>query len=114
MRTFYNAVGSAKVVDPLTVQVRLKHPYAFFLHMLAGYRTGLVIYNPVATQKYTLEDRKQGKPEAVSGCGPFRLIEWVKGSHLVMERFDKYYVPGLPVLDSAVIRVIKGAITDMA
>ena len=23
-----------------TVQVRLKHPYAFFLHMLSAYRTG--------------------------------------------------------------------------
>src|SRR5262249_23460856 len=71
MRPFWDPVHSVEVIDPQTVQVRLKHPYAFFLHMIAAYRTGLVIYNPVATQKYTLEDRKQGKPEAVSGCGPF-------------------------------------------
>ena len=79
MRPFYAPVHSVEVIDPHTVQIRLKHPYAFFLHMLAGYRTGLVIYNPVATQKYTLQDRQQGKPEAVSGCGPFRLVEWVEG-----------------------------------
>jgi peptide/nickel transport system substrate-binding protein len=114
MRTFYDPVHSVEEVDPHTVQVRLKHPYAFFLHMLAGYRTGLVIYNPVATQKYSLEDRKQGKPEAVSGCGPFRLIEWVKGSHLVMDRFDKYFQPGLPYLDRVHIRVIKDPVTEMA
>src|SRR5215813_1254230 len=114
MRTFYEPIHSVEVVDPYTVQVRLKHAYAFFLHMLAGYRTGLVIYNPVATQKYSLEDRKQGKPEAVSGCGPFRLVEWVKGGHLVMERFDKYFVPGLPYLDRVVIRVIKDPVTEMA
>ena len=114
MRSFYNPVHSVEVLDPQTVQVKLKHPYGFFMHMLAGYRTGLVLYNPVATQKYTLQDRQQGKPEAVSGCGPFRLVEWVKGSHLVMDRFDKYFVPGLPYLDRVIIRVIKDPVTEMA
>jgi peptide/nickel transport system substrate-binding protein len=114
MRTFYDPVHSVEVVDPHTVQMRLKHPYAFMLHMLAGYRTGLVLYNPVAAQKYTVEDRKMGKPEAVSGCGPFKLIEWVKGSHLVMDRFDKYFMPGLPYLDRVMIRTIKDPVTEMA
>src|ERR1044071_9533305 len=36
MRSFYEPVHSVEVLDPLTVQVRLKQPYAFFLHMLAG------------------------------------------------------------------------------
>ena len=114
MRTFFEAVQSVEVVDPSTVQVRLKYPYAFFLHMLAAYRTGLVIYNPVATQAHTLEERKMGKPEAVSGCGPFRLVEWVKGNHLVMDRFEKYFEPGRPYLDRIVIRVIKDPVAEMA
>jgi len=114
MRTFYEAVHSLEVLDPLTVQVRLKHPYAFFLHMLAAYRTGFILYSPAATQKFTLEDRKQGKPGAVVGCGPFKLIEWVKGSQLVMERFDKYFQPGQPYLDRVLIRVIKDPVTEMA
>jgi peptide/nickel transport system substrate-binding protein len=114
MRPFYDAVHSVEVLDPSTVQIRLKHPYAFMLHMLAGYRTGLVLYSPTATQKYTVEDRKQGKPEAVVGCGPFKLVEWVKGSHLVMDRFDKYFEPGRPYLDRVMIRVIKDPVTEMA
>ena len=114
MRTFFEHVHSVEVLDPLTVQIRLKNPYAFMLHMLAAYRTGLVLYSPTATQKYSLEDRKQGKPGAVVGCGPFRFVEWVKGGHLVMERFDKYFVPGLPYLDRVVIRVIKDPVTEMA
>src|SRR5262249_61586907 len=96
MRLLYEPVHSVEVVDPFTVQIRLKRPYAFMLHLLGAYRMGLVFYSPTATQKYTLEDRKSGKPEAVVGCGPFRLVEWTKGSHLVMDRFDKYYEPGLP------------------
>src|SRR2546425_737759 len=114
MRSFYDSVHSVEVLDPASVQIRLKQPYAFMLHMLAAYRTGLVLYSPTATQKYTLEDRKQGKPEAVVGCGPFKLVEWVKGGQLVMERFDKYFVPGLPYLDRVVIRVIKDPVTEMA
>jgi peptide/nickel transport system substrate-binding protein len=114
MRTFYDPVHSVEVLDPQTVQVRLKHPYAFFLHMLAAYRTGLILYSPTATQKYAVDDRKQGKPAAVVGCGPFRLVEWVKGSHLVMDRFDKYFQPGLPYLDRVQIRTIKDPVTEMA
>src|SRR5262245_60721794 len=114
MRSFYGAVHSVEVLDPLTVQIRLKHPYAFMLHMLAGYRTGLVLYSPTATQKFSLDDRKQGKPGAVVGCGPFKLVEWVKGSQLVMDRFDKYFEPGVPYLDRVVIRVIKDPVTQMA
>jgi peptide/nickel transport system substrate-binding protein len=114
MRSFYEPVHSVEVLDPQTVQVRLKQPYAFFLHMLAAYRTGLVLYSPTATQKFSVEDRKQGKPGAVVGCGPFKLVEWVKGSHLVMERFDKYFVPGEPYLDRVMIRTIKDPVTEMA
>jgi peptide/nickel transport system substrate-binding protein len=114
MRSFYASVHSVEVLDPRTVQIRLKQPYAFMLHMLAAYRTGLILYSPPATQKYTLEDRKQGKQGAVVGCGPFKLVEWVKGSHLVMERFDKYFQPGLPYLDRVHIRVIKDPVTQMA
>src|SRR5713101_2840761 len=46
MRPFYEAVHSVEVLDPLTVQVRLKQPYGFFLHMLAAYRTGLILASP--------------------------------------------------------------------
>ncbi|MEX2148165.1 MAG: ABC transporter substrate-binding protein [Candidatus Rokuibacteriota bacterium] len=114
MRAFFASVHSVEVLDPSAVQIRLKQPYAFMMHMLAAYRTGLVLYSPAATQKFTLEDRKQGKPGAVVSCGPFRLVEWVKGSHLLMERFDKYFVPGQPYLDKVIIRTIKDPITEMA
>jgi peptide/nickel transport system substrate-binding protein len=114
MRPFYAAVERVEVVDPRTVRIHMKEPYAFFLHMLAGYRTGLVLYSPSATEKYSLEDRKKGKPEAVVGCGPFRLVEWVPGDHLVMDRWDKYFKPGQPYVDRVHIRIIKDPITQIA
>jgi peptide/nickel transport system substrate-binding protein len=114
MRPFYEPVHSVEVLDPQTVQVRLKQPYAFFMHMLAAYRTGLTLLSPASIQKFTADDRKQGKPGSIIGCGPFKYVEWVKGSHLLMERFDKYFQPGLPYLDKVLIRVIKDPVTEMA
>src|SRR4030095_14918828 len=43
MRSFLEAVHSVEVIDPHAVQIRLKQPYAFMLHMLAAYRMGLVL-----------------------------------------------------------------------
>ena len=114
MRNFYDAVKSVEVADPLTVKIYMKEPYAFFMHMLAAYRTGLVLYSPEATTKYSLSDRKKGKPEAIVGCGPFKLVEWVPGDHLIMDRFDDYHVKGQPYLDRVHIRVIKDPVTQMA
>jgi peptide/nickel transport system substrate-binding protein len=102
------------VVDPHTVQIRLKQPYAFLMHVLAVYRMGMIIISPAVTQKYSPEDRRAGKAEALVGCGPFRLVEWAKGTHLVMDRFDKYFEPGLPYLDRVMIRTIKDPVTQMA
>lgn len=115
MRQFYDAVDRVEVVDPLTVRVHLKRPYAFFLHMLAAYRTGLVIYSPTFLQKPdAIEKMKKGQPGYVIGCGPFKFVEWVPGSHLIMDRWEKYFQPGLPYLDRVHVRIIKEPISQMA
>ncbi len=114
MRQFLGSVHSVEVVDPHTVQIRLKQPYAFLMHVLAVYRMGMIIISPAVTQKYSPEERRAGKPEALVGCGPFKLVEWAKGAHLVMDRFDKYFEPGLPSVDRVVIRTIKDPVTQMA
>src|SRR2546428_10317802 len=93
-RSFMESVHSVEVIDPLTVQIRLKQPYAFMLHMLAAYRMGLVLASPANIQKYTPEERRAGKPEAVVGGGPFRLLGGGEGRHLVMDRFHKDFEAG--------------------
>jgi len=83
--------------------------------MIAGYRTGLVIYSPTFLKKPdAIENMKKGKSGSVIGCGPFKFVEWVPGDHLVMDRWEKYFKPGLPYLDRVVIRLIKDPVTQMA
>ena len=70
MRSFYAPVHSIEVLDPLTVQIRLKHPYAFMLHMLAAYRTGLVLYSPRPPRSTRSRIARRASPKRWSAAGP--------------------------------------------
>lgn len=43
------------------------------------------------------------------GAGAFRLQEWVRGAQVTLVRHDRYFRPGLPVLDRVVFRVLPQA-----
>jgi len=40
------------------------------------------------------------------GCGPYKLKEWVRGSHIHLVRNEQYFKPGKPYLDAIIYRVI--------
>ncbi len=40
------------------------------------------------------------------GSGPYKLKEWVRGSHIHLVRNDNYFKPGLPYLDAIIYRVV--------
>ena len=41
----------------------------------------------------------------VVGSGPFRLTEFQAGRRIVMERFDKFFIPGRPYLDKVIMNI---------
>jgi len=92
---YYANIGSIETPDDYTVMFRMSAPDAEFLYNLA--RPDSVI--PPAGY---------GEAQRTNpiGTGPFRFVEWVRGSHVRLERFDGYYRPGLPYLDSVTFRFI--------
>ncbi|MBF9234594.1 ABC transporter substrate-binding protein [Microvirga alba] len=40
------------------------------------------------------------------GLGPFKFVEYVPGSRIVAERFDKFYKPGKPYADKVVVLIM--------
>src|SRR5215467_2955427 len=92
-------VRSAEVVDPATVRVVLKQPFAAFLFTIAHSAGGIV--SPAAHQKW-------GKDLTLhpSGTGPFKFVEWVKGDHVTLDRNDAYWA-GAPLLDRVVVKTVR-------
>ena len=45
--------------------------------------------------------------ENVVGSGPFKLAEFVRDQHVILERYDDFFMEGRPYLDKIVMRIIK-------
>ena len=86
-----------------TVVFELSKPQASFLSNLAYGWAAIVPQEAAAT----LRDQPVG-------TGPFKIVEWVKDSHVTLERFDGYFVPGVTYLDRAVFKVISDPAARLA
>lgn len=43
----------------------------------------------------------------VVGSGPFKLVEYKRGEHVIVERYDGFFIKGRPYLDKIVMKIIK-------
>lgn len=85
--------GNATVVDPSTVRVKLVKPVAAFLYNISIWPAFILPKNLV---------EKQGKAfyKHPVGTGPFKVKEFVKGSHITFVRNPYYWEAGKPYLNS--------------
>ena len=58
----------------------------------------LDLINPVSGEEKLVEQ--------TMGTGPFSLVEWKKGEYILLQKNDKYWEPGLPLLDQIKIVVV--------
>lgn len=71
-------VTHAEAVDTYTVHIHMSEPWTVFLPYLVHH---MIVPKSVG----------DGLVEVPIGTGPFKFVEWVQGSHIVLERFDEYY-----------------------
>ncbi len=88
-RTELSSVQSVDVIDPKTVKITLKQPFAPFLSVLTD-RSGMIV-SPKAAQE--MGDDFLSKPVC---SGPFMFQDRVKGDHITLVRNPNYWQPGLP------------------
>jgi len=82
---FTRTIESLKKVDDYTILVKTKAPTPNFL----GDLTNVFIISSKAARGATTADFNSGK--AAIGTGPYKLVQFVSGERLVLERNDKYW-----------------------
>lgn len=100
---YYAAIQSVSAPNNTTVVLRLKYRDANLLFNLA--RPDSVIYPPGEVNTLRTDP---------IGTGPFRFVRWVKGSEVVLEKFDHYWNPKLPYLNKVVFRFMPDPQTQLA
>jgi peptide/nickel transport system substrate-binding protein len=106
-------VDAVEIVDPNTIRMKLKAPWATLLINLTG-TTGGAGGN--ATQIASKEAVDKGGDEILSskpvGTGPMVIDQWVRDDKIVMKKFPGYWKMGadgqpLPYLDGFIERTIR-------
>ncbi len=91
----YLNIAKTEVVDANTVRFTLKKPFSAFVNQLA-HPSGVMI-SPAALKKY-------GKEIGFNpvGTGPFKFVEWKQTDYLKVSKFDGYWKPGQPRVDTLI------------
>ncbi len=105
-RTELAAVSAIEVVDPQTLKVTLKEPFAPFLSVLTD-RAGMIV-SPTAAQE--MGEDFLSKPVC---SGPFKFQERVMGSTITLVRNDDYWQEGLPKAKQIVYKIFTDANTAL-
>jgi peptide/nickel transport system substrate-binding protein len=100
---YYKDIETVQVIDSYTIKIKLKTVNSMFLFNLA--RPDSVIVN-----KETV-DRIKSAP---IGTGPFKFVEWVRGDHITLTKFEDHHRKGIPYLEKVTFKFIGDPSTQIA
>ena len=103
-RTMYGPVNAVTINDPHTAVVRLSEPHPALLLAMSTSLTPIIpkhIYGDGTDVKI------HPRNATPVGSGPFKLVEFKPGEHIIMERFDRFFLKGQPKLDRVIVREFK-------
>ncbi|SEC17021.1 peptide/nickel transport system substrate-binding protein [Nitratireductor aquibiodomus] len=105
LRTSLEHVESITAPDDTTVVFKLKQPFGPFLGI---FEAGTMPMVPKHIYEGT-DYKNNPANNTPIGTGPFKFTEWVKGSHILLTKFEDYYEDGKPYLDEIYWHVIPDA-----
>lgn len=101
-------VESVEALDDLTVVFHLKEPLGTFLGTVSNFPGRALA--PVNKKAFEQMGRAKYTQQPV-GTGPFKVAKHSRGQQLVLEKFEDYWDPKVPLLDRVVINMIPEAST---
>ncbi len=101
-------VDSVELIDKDTFIIHMPRPFRPLLATL-GDRPGYVVPKsqaPIPAGEYVQGSAATGFAAQPVGSGPFKLKEWLPGSHIKLERWDGYWEEGKPYLDGILFQEV--------
>ena len=112
-KSMFAPVEEVGTPDPYTAVIRLSRPHPAILLAMSPALLPII-------PKHIYGDGQDMKTHPANlapvGSGPFRLVEYVPGESVVLERNDDYFISGRPYLDGLIIRLEpdpKAQVVDM-
>ncbi|MDI3382111.1 ABC transporter substrate-binding protein [Xenophilus aerolatus] len=101
--TMLGPVEKVDTPDPYTAVIRMATPHpAIVLAMSPALCP--ILPKHIYGDGTDLKTHARNSQDVV-GSGPFRLTEFKPGQRIVMEKFDKFFLPGKPHLDKIIISI---------
>ncbi|HJM51366.1 MAG TPA: ABC transporter substrate-binding protein [Alphaproteobacteria bacterium] len=101
-KPMYAPVTKVDTPDPHTAILRLSKPHPAILLAMSS-QLGVVIPKHVYGKTDNIRKHPQNSQNIV-GSGAFKLKEFKPGEHIILERFDKYFLKGRPYVDRIVYK----------
>ncbi|MEO0379224.1 MAG: ABC transporter substrate-binding protein [Pseudomonadota bacterium] len=103
-KSMFAPVTSVDTPDEHTAVLNLSEPHPALMLAMSGQLMSII-------PKHIYGDGQDPKNhprnnEDVVGSGPFKLVEFKPGEHVIMERYDGYWEEGLPYVDRVIARII--------
>ncbi len=105
--TFLQTIQEVQVIDPLTFRIITSRPDVILPSRVFD------LYGSVVPMNHYNEVGEEGFDAAPIGAGPYKFVEWVKDSHMTLERYDGYW-GAPPAYERLVIRFITDDAARMA
>ncbi|HTR87819.1 MAG TPA: ABC transporter substrate-binding protein [Reyranella sp.] len=96
------AIDKVEAPDKDTVVLRLSHPQVSLIFSLGNF-AGAILPKHIWEGKDVARDPHNRQP---IGTGPYKFVEYAAGDHILYKKNDKYFLPGKPVFDELMFRII--------
>ena len=103
-KSMFAPVTSVDTPDAHTAVINLSKPHPALMLAMSGQLMSII-------PKHIYGDGQDPKNHPrnnvdVVGSGPFKLVEFKNGEHIILERYDGFFIPGRPYLDKIVMRIM--------
>ena len=104
-KTMFAPVETVETPDEHTAILKLSSPHPALMLAMSSQLMSIIpehVYGDGQDPKKHPQNSNN-----VVGSGPFKLVEFKSGEHVILERFDDFFIKGRPYLDKMVIKIIK-------